>query len=198
MASSPTPKLCTSSKDSSCTTETSSETQASLRPLIHLWSSQTLVSEQPTLLSKLGKKPYSPIPKTSQPIGSDLVFATPPEFLLSGAGQLIDLHRCRHRSQPRRHRRVPPGGARTPHRSRIVSHQLESILRHRPSQVQELEASLRARSQQQQVRPKIPSGVSKIAESEVLRSSFQRVRRQCPHSGVHFSRIDYSLVRLLV
>ncbi|CAL5321588.1 unnamed protein product [Camellia sinensis] len=67
-----------------------------------------------------------------------------------------------------------------------------------PSQDQELEASLRARSQQQQVRRKIPSGVSKIAESEVLRSSFQRVRRQCPHSGVHFSRIDYSFVRLLV
>ncbi|THG02044.1 hypothetical protein TEA_019576 [Camellia sinensis var. sinensis] len=98
----------------------------------------------------------------------------------------------------KRHRRVPPGGARTPHRSRIVSHQLESILRHRPSQVQELEAPLRARSLQQKVRRKIPSGVSKIAESEILRPSFQRVRRQCPHSGVHFSRIDYSLVRLLV
>ncbi|CAL5322685.1 unnamed protein product [Camellia sinensis] len=54
--------------------------------------------EQPTLLSKLGKKPYSPIPKTSQPIGSDLVFATTPEFLRSGAGQLLDLHRCRYRS----------------------------------------------------------------------------------------------------
>ncbi|XP_028096550.1 leucine-rich repeat extensin-like protein 4 [Camellia sinensis] len=105
---------------------------------------------------------------------------TPPEFLLSSAEQLIDLHRCRHRSQPRRHRRVLPEGARTPHRSRIVAHQLESILRHRPSQVQELEASLRARSQQQQFAGKFLRVFLKLPSLKFLDLRFNKFEGNVP------------------